>query len=77
MQDVVADPAADASATLPSDPFAGRYQLTRTLKSGNGVDTFLAVDIRNGRHVVVKSIDPGIVHAAARPASMRRRYCAS
>lgn len=30
------------------------------------MDTFQARDIQTGRDIVVKSIDPGIVHAAAR-----------
>jgi len=53
-------------AVDPATPFAGRYELLRTLKSGNGVETFQAVDAMTGRDVVVKSIDAGIVHAAAR-----------
>lgn len=64
-----ADPPAatsTANAGHPGHPFAHRYRLRRMLKSGNGVDTFQAVDIQTGRDVVVKSIDPGIVHAAAR-----------
>ena len=46
--------------------FADRYELGRSLKSGNGVDTFLAVDRTSGTAVVVKSIDPDVIHAAAR-----------
>ncbi|HVA60429.1 MAG TPA: EAL domain-containing protein [Mycobacteriales bacterium] len=46
--------------------FAGRYGLGPILKSGSGVDTVLAVDTHTGRQVVLKSIDPSFVHAAAR-----------
>ncbi|PZS35536.1 MAG: protein kinase [Pseudonocardiales bacterium] len=56
----------DGRASLTAGPLAGRYELISTLKSGNGVDTYLAVDVWTGRDVVVKSIDPAIVHAAAR-----------
>ncbi|MDQ4039774.1 MAG: EAL domain-containing protein [Actinomycetota bacterium] len=51
---------------LGERPFANRYELRRTLKSGNGVDTFQAVDRQTGRDVVLKAIDPGIVSATAR-----------
>ena len=47
-------------------PFAGRYALQRVLKSGNGVETHLAVDGATGQSVVVKLIDPSLVHGAAR-----------
>ncbi len=46
--------------------FAGRYALSRALKRSNGVETWSAQDRRTGADVVVKSIDAGIVHAAAR-----------
>src|SRR4051794_13102314 len=46
--------------------FAGRYRLGRMLKRGNGVDTLLATDAWSGAEVVLKSIDAGAVHAAAR-----------
>ncbi len=46
--------------------FDGRYLLREPLKSGNGVETFLAVDTTNATDVVVKLIDPAVVHAAAR-----------
>jgi len=58
-------PAIPPSAA-PGDMFAGRYELRRTLKSGNGVKTFLARDLETDRDVVLKSIDAGLVHAAAR-----------
>ncbi|MBC7630851.1 EAL domain-containing protein [Aeromicrobium sp.] len=48
------------------DLFAGRYQLGEALKSGNGVDTFLAVDTWNATQVVLKSIVPLLIHDAAR-----------
>jgi diguanylate cyclase (GGDEF)-like protein/PAS domain S-box-containing protein len=61
----------DGAARAQSDGrsparFAGRYWLGRTLKRGNGVDTFLAVDALTATDVVVKSIDPHVIHAAAR-----------
>jgi diguanylate cyclase (GGDEF)-like protein/PAS domain S-box-containing protein len=46
--------------------FAGRYSLGQVLKRGNGVDTFLAVDTLTATDVVVKTIDPHAIHAAAR-----------
>lgn len=46
--------------------FAGRYLPLRSLKSGNGVDTYLAVDTLTATDVVVKTIDQRGVHAAAR-----------
>ncbi|MEO6470557.1 MAG: hypothetical protein ABIR57_01895, partial [Aeromicrobium sp.] len=46
--------------------FAGRYDLGETLKHGNGVDTFRAIDTLSGRDVVVKAIEPETIHAAAR-----------
>ncbi|MCU1594198.1 MAG: Sensory box histidine kinase [Frankiales bacterium] len=46
--------------------FANRYEIRQTLKSSNGVDTFLAVDRLTAADVVVKSIDPHVIHAAAR-----------
>ncbi|MDQ3052767.1 MAG: EAL domain-containing protein [Actinomycetota bacterium] len=58
-------PAIPPSAA-PGDMFAGRYELRRTLKSGNGVKTFLARDLETDWDVVLKSIDAGLVHAAAR-----------
>lgn len=45
---------------------AGRYEIRETLKTSNGVDTFRAVDRLDGTDVVVKSIDPQVIHAAAR-----------
>ncbi|MDP9101941.1 MAG: EAL domain-containing protein [Actinomycetota bacterium] len=47
-------------------PFAGRYVLREALKSGNGVDTFRAVDTATSTDVVVKTIAPDAIHAAAR-----------
>ncbi len=58
-------PAIPPSAA-PGDMFVGRYELRRTLKSSNAVTTFLARDFETDQDVVVKSIDPGLVHAAAR-----------
>ncbi len=46
--------------------FAERYRLGRCLKSGHGVDTYLAVDETNSAHVVLKSIVPHLIHDAAR-----------
>ena len=46
--------------------FAGRYALGEPLKRANGVDTLLAVDTLTGKQVVLKSIDPTVIHAAAR-----------
>ena len=46
--------------------FAGRYRLGVCLKSGHGVDTFLAIDEANESEVVVKSIVPHLIHDAAR-----------
>jgi diguanylate cyclase (GGDEF)-like protein/PAS domain S-box-containing protein len=54
-----------SGADAPSR-FAGRYELGRALKRSNGVDTFLAVDTFTGTDVVLKSIDPLPIHAAAR-----------
>ena len=46
--------------------FAGRYVLGDALKRGNGVDTLRAVDTMTDLDVVLKSIDPSVIHAAAR-----------
>ncbi|MGB8650345.1 MAG: AAA family ATPase, partial [Mycobacteriales bacterium] len=46
--------------------FAGRYLLGQPLKRGNGVDTYLAVDTLTATDVVLKTIDPQVIHAAAR-----------
>ncbi|MCW2751972.1 MAG: kdpD1 [Aeromicrobium sp.] len=51
---------------MPSELFAGRYRLGASLKSGHGVDTFLAVDETNQSQVVLKSIFPHLIHDAAR-----------
>src|SRR4051812_620410 len=51
---------------MASVRFGDRYVLTSLLKSGNGVETHLALDLPTGREVVVKTIDPTVVHAAAR-----------
>jgi diguanylate cyclase (GGDEF)-like protein/PAS domain S-box-containing protein len=51
---------------MHSELFAGRYRLGRSLKSGHGVDTFLAVDDTNQSQVVLKSIFPHLIHDAAR-----------
>ena len=56
---------ADAAARRTED-IAERYAVVRTLKSGNGVETLLAVDTRTGSDVVVKWIDPVFVPLAAR-----------
>jgi len=50
--------------TMPR--FAGRYVLGSILKRGNGVETYAAVDEATGLQVVVKTIDPDAIHAAAR-----------
>nr|MDQ3577782.1 AAA family ATPase [Actinomycetota bacterium] len=65
-EDPAHPPAGAAAIAVDGPPFADRYELRRTLKSGNGVNTFQALDMQTGVDVVVKSIDPGIVHAAAR-----------
>jgi diguanylate cyclase (GGDEF)-like protein/PAS domain S-box-containing protein len=60
---------AEAETIVPEDepvPFAGRYVIGKDLKRGNGVDTFLAADVLTGTSVVVKSIDPKVIHDAAR-----------
>ena len=46
--------------------FADRYRTRRVLKSGNGVDTWLADDTITGDAVVLKLVDPAYVHGAAR-----------
>ena len=46
--------------------FAGRYLIGEPLKRGNGVDTFRAVDTLTVSDVVLKFIDPAVIHAAAR-----------
>ena len=61
------DGADDAVLMLQAAPrFAGRYALGSVLKSSNGVQTFLAVDMLSATDVVVKAIDPHVIHAAAR-----------
>ena len=50
----------------PDELFAGRYRFVAELKRGNGVDTYLSVDVSTSTQVVVKSIDNEVVHAAAR-----------
>jgi diguanylate cyclase (GGDEF)-like protein/PAS domain S-box-containing protein len=52
-------------ATRP-ELFAGRYRLGRCLKSGHGVETYLAVDDTSSAQVVLKSIVPHLIHDAAR-----------
>lgn len=47
-------------------PLPARYSVRRRLKSGNGVETLLAADLRDGREVVVKVIDPAGLPPAAR-----------
>ena len=65
--DVLGDGAEPAlSGADATSRFAGRYALGRALKCSNGVDTFLAVDTFTGTDVVLKSIDPLLIHAAAR-----------
>lgn len=56
----------DATGDRPPGRFAGRYELGRALKRGNGVDTFLAVDTLSDTKVVLKSIAPQLIHGAAR-----------
>ncbi|MEO6605456.1 MAG: protein kinase [Aeromicrobium sp.] len=46
--------------------FAARYRLGRCLKSGHGVDTYMAIDDTTGAQVVLKSIVPHLIHDAAR-----------
>src|SRR3954454_7683374 len=56
-------------ADMPAGPparFAGRYLLGTALKSGNGVETYAALDAASGQDVVVKTIDPAAIHTAAR-----------
>ena len=59
-----------SDSSAPESPgralFAGRYDVQRLLKSGNGVETFFAVDVATGAEVVLKAIDPAFVHPAAR-----------
>jgi diguanylate cyclase (GGDEF)-like protein/PAS domain S-box-containing protein len=55
----------DDAGAVPS-ALPRRYVIRRSLKSGNGVETLLAEDTSTGLDVVVKSIDPGFVPAAAR-----------
>ncbi len=55
-----------ASRSVPSAIVAGRYRLDHALKSSNGVDTYRGVDTLQGTDVVVKTIDQGFVHDAAR-----------
>ena len=50
-----------AAVSLPR-----RYTARRSLKTGNGVHTLLAVESHSGREVVVKVIDPAFVPDAAR-----------
>ncbi len=56
----------EAGADTHGAVFGGRYRIERSLKSGNGVDTFLARDLGTDNAVVLKSIDPTVVPAAAR-----------
>jgi Protein kinase domain len=59
-----------SDSSAPESPgralFAGRYDVQRLLKSGNGVETFFAVDVATGAEVVLKAIDPAFVDPAAR-----------
>ena len=57
---------AGASTGGASTRFAGRYALGESLKRGNGVETYLAVDALTATDVVLKTIDPAVIHAAAR-----------
>ena len=50
----------------PVGEVAERYAPVRILKTGNGVETLLALDTLTGTQVVVKWIDPAFVPAAAR-----------
>ena len=52
--------------TPTSDLLADRYDLRRSLKTGNGVETYFAIDTTTGESVVLKCIDPEFVHPAAR-----------
>ncbi len=61
-----ANDAAVPTAKVPGSLVGGRYVLERTLKTGNGVDTFLARDEHTHSSVVIKSIDCSVVHTAAR-----------
>ncbi|MDQ3611249.1 MAG: AAA family ATPase, partial [Actinomycetota bacterium] len=56
----------EAGAGASGAVFGGRYRIERSLKSGNGVDTFLARELGADTPVVLKSIDPAVVPAAAR-----------
>lgn len=44
-----------ADAALFDGAFGGRYQLTRHLEGGGGIETFVADDLRTGDRVVVKA----------------------
>ncbi len=60
-------PTAGAAPQRPgSSMIDDRYLLDRTLKIGNGVETFLAHDTATQRPVVVKAIASAAMHAAAR-----------
>jgi len=61
----VQDASLASAAAADGEVFDGRYLVERSLKSGNGVDTFLAHDLRTDTAVVLKSIDSSVVHAAA------------
>ncbi|MEO6886886.1 MAG: AAA family ATPase, partial [Jatrophihabitantaceae bacterium] len=55
-----------AAVTPNAELFAGRFDVQRQLKSGNGVETLLAVDVLSGTVVVLKVIDLAAVQLAAR-----------
>lgn len=68
----------EAGADACGAVFGGRYRIERSLKSGNGVDTLLARELETDTPVVLKSIDPSLVPAAARlRSSTRVSSCAS
>src|SRR3954471_11749475 len=57
--DRLALPAPRSETTVPAPAHglvAGRFRAVRTLKSAHGVDTLLAVDERDGREAILKSV---------------------
>jgi diguanylate cyclase (GGDEF)-like protein/PAS domain S-box-containing protein len=57
---------ASRASTAAGVRFAGRYFLGTALKHGNGVETYHALDALTATDVVLKTIDPHVIHAAAR-----------
>lgn len=46
--------------------FGGRWRVERPLKTGQGVETYLGVDLTDGKRVVIKTADASVVTPATR-----------